>query len=285
MLGLFSFSRPTTLRPQRPPLFVERLEDRNCPTTLSLNADVLPGHYVKLSGYATDGNIAGVVVTFSGAVSASTITDATGFYSLTTSNASLGTVYADGINLLQQPTNTAGSRIAVTAPNLTMQIVSIQGQTVSIKGNVLDLDSGSFDITLGGVASTTVTPDSKGDFTAILNVSGLGALTASATDLWGQSDDLALDVTNYQPMISSFCAIYESSGVWTFRGRVDDEYAAGLTVRFGGLGSLQGKTATVDADGWFTLTCVLNPGETGTATACVTDWWNIESEIATAIVC
>jgi hypothetical protein len=53
-----------------------------------------------------------------------------------------------------------------------------------------------------------------------------------------------------------------------------------MTVRLGGLPSLDGVTATVGSDGWWEVTRTLNAGETGTVTAITTDWWGLDSNLA-----
>jgi hypothetical protein len=86
------------------------------------------------------------------------------------------------------------------------------------------------------------------------------------------------------PVISNFTATQGSNNVWTFTGLVTDDSPAGLTVNFGGLPSLQDKTATVGADGRFSLTVALAQGESGEATAQVTDWWGLTSNLAWVMV-
>ena len=52
---------------------------------------------------------------------------------------------------------------------------------------------------------------------------------------------------------------------------MDDQSPAGLTIFFGGLSDMKGETATVAADGTFTVTVTLTAGESGNVTANVTD--------------
>ena len=75
-----------------------------------------------------------------------------------------------------------------------------------------------------------------------------------------------------------------------FTGQVNATYAQGLTVTFGGqLATLQGQTytATVAADGTFTLYVNLTGGsaDTGLATAQImTDNWGLQSNLASVNV-
>jgi hypothetical protein len=82
------------------------------------------------------------------------------------------------------------------------------------------------------------------------------------------------------PSIEDFQAIQETSNIWTFRGRVTGNDVVGLEVRFGGLPSLSGQTATVEENGWFYLTIRLQPGERGVASAQTTDRSGNASNVA-----
>lgn len=75
------------------------------------------------------------------------------------------------------------------------------------------------------------------------------------------------------PEIVNFSASY-SSGIWVFSGTVIDDTPAGLTVSLGGApASLQGVTATTDANGYFSKGVILqtNGSDSGTATAKTVD--------------
>jgi hypothetical protein len=80
--------------------------------------------------------------------------------------------------------------------------------------------------------------------------------------------------------IVDFVAVEEGSNIWTFKGKVTGPDVVGLTVSFGGLPSVRGKTAVVEENGWFFLTVRLRRGESGTVTAQTTD-----SNMAETIVC
>ena len=64
------------------------------------------------------------------------------------------------------------------------------------------------------------------------------------------------------------------------------EHTPTLAVRMpnGGLASLANYSVTVDSDGDFSICVDLQPGETGTAEAMVSDWWGIDSALATYVV-
>jgi len=264
-------------------LTVEQLESRDCPSTVTLNAQVLEDHQVRLTGLVTDGGVgvANVQVQFSGAAGGSIVSAADGSFSYTTSNAELGVAHAVGYVGGQAVTNTADANISVTAPSLAASISGVNQNLVTISGHVDDLDADELVVVFSGIGSAQITPDENGDFMITLEASGLGDLEASVVDLWGQAaDPVELEVNSDAPVISEFAAVNEMFTIWTFRGFVSDESAAGMTVRLGGLPSLDGVTATVGSDGWWEVTRTLNAGETGTVTAITTDWWGLDSNLA-----
>jgi hypothetical protein len=116
-------------------------------------------------------------------------------------------------------------------------------------------------------------------FVAALEVSdGLGLAQAFAVGGGGGG-------TNHPPVISNFTASHSVGNYWTFSGQVtDDQSVAGLIVTLGGLPSLAGVTATVNSQGWFSVTVQLGPNESGTATAQTTDAGGLASNVAWTIV-
>jgi hypothetical protein len=82
------------------------------------------------------------------------------------------------------------------------------------------------------------------------------------------------------PVISEFHASEGERGWWTFWGVVVADNPWGLTMRLGGLPSLQGQTTEVQSDGTFRLTIRLHNGEEGLATAQTTDWQGRDSNVA-----
>ena len=67
---------------------IDELEERCCPdgSHVTLNSLVLPGHLVQLSGTVTGGQVAGLQLQFTGAVSGVTTTDTNGDFSYTVTN-------------------------------------------------------------------------------------------------------------------------------------------------------------------------------------------------------
>jgi hypothetical protein len=113
---------------------------------------------------------------------------------------------------------------------------------------------------------------------------GLASALGTLGGLYGAG--LRHDQGQAGPVISNFTATEGYNNIWTFSGMVTDgtSSAAGLTVTFGGLNSLNGKTATVGSNGVFTLTVQLQPGEGGYATAQTTDSSGFNSNLAQVLV-
>jgi hypothetical protein len=279
--------RPRPVAWRRARLGVEALEPRYCLSTsayLILSAQVAPGHVAQLSGSLSENNPVNATVTFSGAVSGTTTTDSYGNFSYSTTNAVLGTVTAAAVDQLGQRYSTQAS-LQVAAPVISLTLTYGPRHTATLSGKVNDIDPGGRTVTITGVASGSVTTNSDGTYSVTTTVSALGSIQASTVDLWGQNSNVAaVSYTDKAPQITNFTATEGQMRMWTFSGTVEAQYAPGLVVTFGGLASLQNQTATVGADGSFSLTIQLQPGETGYATAQVTDWWGLQSQIMEAWV-
>src|SRR5207248_1214346 len=145
--------------------FVEELEQHLCPSvTLTLNAVVQAGHQVQLTGTATGDGADDCHVHFYGAASDNTWTDANGNFSLTTTQATTGWVYAYGVLAdMVTYTNTASASIF---PNvgLSLSVTYGAGQNVTLWGTLSSLDPGSRTVTFSGAVSGTATTNSSGSF-------------------------------------------------------------------------------------------------------------------------
>jgi hypothetical protein len=282
MFGLFRRTPAAPGRRRARPA-LEALEARDCPAAPQVTFTVteVPGHMVRLSGTVTDENPATVTVAFSGVVSGMTMADPTGHFSLPAQPTTLGLINAvarDQEGLTSDPAQVA---FTSAAPTITLTIAYGPQRSVILAGKVTDESPGGRPVTFTGAASGTALTNADGTFSVTLVATQLGNVQAVTTDVWGLSADAAVvTVANTAPVISDFTGNRGSGNVWTFGGKVTDEAAVGLTVRFGGLASLQDKTATVQADGWFWLSVVLAEGEDGTALARATDWWGVQSDEA-----
>jgi hypothetical protein len=201
MLGLLTRSPkkkvPRTARPVR--LFLERLETRDCPSTISLNVSYAANRMVTLTGQVTD-------------------------------------------------------------------TTQLGGLTVQITG----------------VATTTATTDTNGNYSATAQASGLGKVYAQTSD--NQSNVATITLNDIPPQITNFTVSLGPNNIATLTGTVTGQNVGGLTVAFdGSVTALQGKTATVNADGSFLLTVALgNVNGLAEARAVTTDWWGL---LSTEAIC
>jgi hypothetical protein len=88
---------------------------------------------------------------------------------------------------------------------------------------------------------------------------------------------------NNPPQIINFQGVEVVGGLWRFTGDVIDQAPAGLVVRFGGEPvSLQGVTATTDANGHFDKSVLMNTdgSDNGAAATQTTDGAGVASNIA-----
>ena len=288
MFGVRSRLRPSAARPaaRRARLCLESLEGRDCPSALSLSASVLPGHVARLSGVLSDPVPAGARVIFGGAVSGTTVTDSSGRFSFSTTNAVLGSVSAYAVDLAGAASNTATATLAVAPPTVTVAVTYGAHRTVTITGQVNDPDPGGRVVQFSGVVDGSVVTHPDGTFKLTTTPSGPGTFFASTTDRWclhsdGSGGSLPPPPP---PEIVNFTATEGTNRYWTFSGQVIDETPAGLTVNFGGIPSLEGATATTDTNGCFSYCVQLYSGESGTATAQTTDWWGQTSNVAEVFV-
>jgi hypothetical protein len=155
-----------------------------------------------------------------------------------------------------------------------LSATQVPGQKFTISGRVADNNPGSCTVTISGVASGTTTCDAQGDFSVTLAVPTLGNISVVASDGTLNSTAAGLNLINGAPGIT-MQAVRNGAQV-TFSGSVADEAPAGLTVTLSGTRAVNGRTATVAADGSWSITVTIlagNGGSGGNVTATVTDWY------------
>ncbi|MDB5313631.1 MAG: hypothetical protein JWO38_7833 [Gemmataceae bacterium] len=88
------------------------------------------------------------------------------------------------------------------------------------------------------------------------------------------------------PTIVNFSGVQTSPGWYMFTGTVKDSAPGGLTVTFGGVPSLQGKTVVTASDGSFSLLVQVKTdgSDAGTVTAVTTDSFGFRSNVATCYI-
>jgi hypothetical protein len=290
MFGMSFFSRPKAAKPARPfyrPR-VDELESRLCldGSTVSLIAQVGAGHVAQLTGSVSGGQVAGVTVTFSGSVVGATQTDQNGNYVFTTNTAVLGSITA-------QYKPVGGTAVTATAvlsepitPYLSMSMTYGDGDSVTLTGTLLDIDKAGQTVVFTGVTSGSVVTDSDGNFSFTTEVDFVGAIDATVTDLWSQTSNTAeVVVQDAAPVIVTFSGVHQGGPLWYFSGTVTADDPSSVTITFGGLnGAVAGRTATVNADGTFSISFILRSNVRGTITAIATDAFGQESQIAYFVV-
>jgi hypothetical protein len=237
---------------------------------------------VRLSGVVSDSDPANCGVNFSGAASGGAWCDINGYFSYTASNAKIGKVTAVAVDDCIGSSAPYTTVIAVARPTVALALTYGSQRSVTLSGQVTDLDAGSLSVNFTGVVGGSVNVNSDGTFTLTTSATGLGAIYASTTDLWGQVSKTAqVIVSSPPPVITSFTATMTGGNLWTFTGTVNDPSAAGLQVQLAGA---YGGVATVGTDGTFTVTVQLTGGVMGNVTAQVTDWWGQLSNQVTQFI-
>jgi hypothetical protein len=156
---------------------------------------------------------------------------------------------------------------------LSLQAQQVPGQKFRIFGSVADETPQNCGVVISGAASGVVLCDAQGNFDGVFSVQVLGQIQAVAGDGSAQSGASVLDLTNEAPTVGNFIAVQGPNNTWTFSGTVGDEAPEGLTVTLAGPAGVQGATATVLANGSWSVTLSLLEGTSGTVTATVTDWY------------
>jgi hypothetical protein len=240
----------------------------------------MAGNMVHLTGHVTDDSPSTVAVTFGGKVSGSTTPNSRGDYCFFAPASGLGTITAVGADSQGLATNTAAVNFSSAVPSLTLTYTWMSNKVVHLMGHVTDEVAANRTVTFSGAVLGSAITDSSGNFSTWLTASELGSVTATVTDQWNQTSAAAsITLTNVAPVIKDFVATAQSGTVWVLTGRVSDEAMCGLRVTFSGLPALEGMSAVVAADGTFSLTVDLQ-GECGVIQCTVTDWWNVESAVA-----
>lgn len=186
------------------------------------------------------------------------------------------------------PHDNFGGGGGASGPVMTLSI-SYNGQTsVTLSGVVTDNSASvsGLAVTFTGEVSASTVTNSSGYFSMTTNAAGLGNITATTTDAFGLTGSSSVTVSSQAPAISNFQWVQGANYTFTFTATVTDASPSGLTVTFGGIPSLANQTATVQSNGSVELIVQLNSNgsDNGTASAQVTNWWGLTSNLATSAV-
>jgi hypothetical protein len=133
------------------------------------------------------------------------------------------------------------------------------------------------------VAATETDSSGYWHITVAIGADQFGTITAGIDDPAANHPQVTLNEPP-APTITNFQAIAQPYGVWEFKGTVTGTPdPAGMTITFGGMPDLAGKTAAVAADGTFDVYFQLD-NESGTAAAITRDWWYQSSSAVFAAV-
>jgi hypothetical protein len=157
--------------------------------------------------------------------------------------------------------------------------VGLEAQTVSypnvqVSGAVYGSGQG-YQVTLSGAVNASVGVNSSGQFTYNGPASGLGTVTATATDTAGDSGQASTGIMHMTPQVNGLGAMPTGPGKQVdITGSVSADNPAGLTVTFSGSAGVTGSTTT-NSNGSFNL--VKTATGLGSVTAVVTDDWGVQS--------
>lgn len=143
-------------------------------------------------------------------------------------------------------------------PALTINVTYNLGRSVTLSGDLTGAANVAYvPINITGKAIGSTATDATGHYSITLIASGLGQVTATTGDGLASA---SAELTDEPPVITDFEAIEGQDRVWTFRGTVTYfRYFEELTVFFGGQPiTLQNKSTTTDAAGYFELVVILN---------------------------
>jgi hypothetical protein len=210
MFGLLTrprgYTRARSPRPVR--LGLERLETRDCPSTLTAQVTYGAGRSITIAGHLSDTSTpANQTVTITGKATGTITTNASGDYSKTLTATGLGDVYAK-----TSDSNVVDIVLTDTAPRITQfQAVEGPGDVWVLSGKVsyaystqgLVVNFGGQPICLTG---KTATVDSNGNFIVSVTLSGLncdnGTATAQITDAWGlRSNTASIEIFQTPPNV------------------------------------------------------------------------------------
>ncbi len=280
MERMFDVSRRTMsqlvnrVRPQ-----IECLEGRLCPAKgfaiTEFSAVALPNHVAKLTGTVIDLHPELVQLTFTGAVKGGTSPDVDGNFSFTTTEATLGMIYVDGVNFMDMTAENQDA-LLVPRPVIDLELAYGEQKTVTLSGSVEDIDAAGLIVTFKGKVTGSVLTDAAGNFEFTTAAIGLGDVKAFAVNLWGlRSIPASVTIANLAPEIVGLVAEKSLDGIWSFSGKVKDESPAGLVVYFSNIPEMQGISVTTGSQGEFCFTVELHVTVPAQVHADVTDWWGL----------
>ncbi len=240
---------------------------------------------VHVSGVVQDESPATVLINVSGGAMGQVHAQADGTFNAVLAPTGMGnTLFAYAYDNEGLSSDVLNVLYSSTASSLTMNLTWLPNRQVMLTGQLNTPNAAGKSIFFAGQVSGSTTAKADGTYSVVLPISSLGTIVAQFVDDYGQLVQTSVSATNAPPVISEFKVTIAPGGFYTFTGKVSDEAPEDLVVTFGGLNGLQGKTATVQPGGTFSITVELQPGDDGEATVSVADWWSVTSNIATCLI-
>lgn len=286
MFGFFRSRKKSAFVRRQPPkrrrFGIEPLEGRQLPTAtaVGLMAQTADAHNVSVNGQVEFSDTPSVCsIVLSGEVSATLSTDSSGNFDYYGPAAGLGTITAQATD--SGGNQVEGSTSIMDSPpqfnSLDVQATG-QGKQVEVTGSISAGDVSGPTVTFAGsigLADSSTTTDSNGNFDLITTATSLGDLTATVTDVWGTQTQSSTSLMVPPPSLSQFTGVNEGNGIWCFSGTVSGPDLGDDTVQFSGVAA--GAT-TVNADGTFSEELLLNgQSPSGEEYAVATDIWGQQS--------
>jgi hypothetical protein len=164
--------------------------------------------------------------------------------------------------------------------NITLNVSYAANRHVIFSGQVTPGSAG-LTVQISGAASGSTTTDANGNYSVNLTPTSLGQVMAKTSD--GQSNTAGAALSASTPTIQNFGYTKGFLNYYTFAGQVTGDVTGGMVITFGGISALNGRTATVDANGNFSITVQVTDQGPWTASAYATDWWGLDSQVVYTI--
>lgn len=171
----------------------------NVAPVLDFNHTMLNQKWVKIDGNVIDGNPGNLTVTFTGVITTTAVTDATGHFSVTVEASALGDytgTVTDAGGLQSIPiTKTLTSNVPWIS---SFSATRIEGDMWVFQGTVVDESPEGLVVELSGIPSlqgVTATVLSDGSFSVVIELDPgeSGTVSAITTDWWGLTSNIAQD--------------------------------------------------------------------------------------------
>jgi len=234
-------------------LAVEGLEPRWCPAgpqITSLNAAIVQGDTVMLSGTVSDPGADSLSVSFQGDVTG-TAAVSNGSFSLQTQASQLGTIYAQASDNLNNFSTPVQTQLSASPPAITAGITENGGTSVTISGTVTDGSPAGLTVSFSGEVTGSATTDANGNYSFTANAAAPGTISVQTKDVWGLlSNTSSVMIVDVAPSIT-LSVSQDGNHTVTVSGQVTSQAPGGLTVTLSGV--VEG-TATTSPTGAFSYT-------------------------------